>query len=101
MCSRLVLHAVLHMMGNSRHIYNLNSNLLQCAAAEQVGIVELAAGWASVESCAVAGVAQSDAWLQGLDACQEGLGSCNTSPEVPVVVYVSKMVAVPAVALPR
>ena len=42
-----------------------------------------------------------DASLQGLDACQEGLGSCDTSPEAPVVVYVSKMVAVPAVALPR
>ena len=88
-------------MGGSRHTCNLSSNLLQCAATEQVGIVEPAACRVSAERRAVVGVTQLNAWLQGLDACQEGLGSCNISPEAPVVVYVSKMVAVPAVALPR
>ena len=102
MCSRLALHAVLHKMGGTRRTCNLSSNLLQCAAAEPVSVVvEPAACWVSAECRAVVGFAPSDAWLQGLDACQEGLGSCNISPEAPVVVYVSKMVAVPAVALPR
>ena len=114
MCSRFALHAVLDMMGGSRHACSLTSNLLRCAAAGQVGLVASAACWASAEGMtqldavagvtqldAVAGVTQLDAWLQALDACQEGLGSCNISPEAPVVVYVSKMVAVPAVALPR
>ncbi|DBA75465.1 TPA: hypothetical protein ACH3X1_010720 [Trebouxia sp. C0004] len=38
---------------------------------------------------------------QALDSAEHGVGSCNTSPEAPCVVYVSKMVAVPAAALPR
>jgi len=39
--------------------------------------------------------------LQALDSAEHGVESCNTSPEAPCVVYVSKMVAVPAAALPR
>lgn len=40
--------------------------------------------------------------LQGsLDACEAGVRACNTSPDAPLVLYVSKMVAVPANALPR
>ncbi|KAL4448964.1 hypothetical protein ABPG77_007681 [Micractinium sp. CCAP 211/92] len=40
--------------------------------------------------------------LQGsLDACEAGVKACNTSPDAPLVLYVSKMVAVPANALPR
>lgn len=101
MCSRLALHAVLHMMGVDRQTCNLNSSLLRGVSAGQVGTVEATASWANAESCAVGGLTWLEAWLQGLDACQEGLGSCNISPEAPVVVYVSKMVAVPAVALPR
>ncbi|KAL3134116.1 hypothetical protein ABBQ32_008537 [Trebouxia sp. C0010 RCD-2024] len=38
---------------------------------------------------------------EALDAAEKGVERCNTSPEAPVVVYVSKMVAVPAAALPR
>ncbi|KAL0021764.1 hypothetical protein WJX79_006221 [Trebouxia sp. C0005] len=38
---------------------------------------------------------------QALDSAEHGVESCNTSPEAPCVVYVSKMVAVPAAALPR
>lgn len=101
MSSRLALHAVLHMMGVDRQTCTLNSSLLRGAAAGQVSTVEATASWASAETCAVGGLTWLDAWLQGLEACQEGLGSCNISPEAPVVVYVSKMVAVPAVALPR
>lgn len=36
-----------------------------------------------------------------LDACEAGVRACSTSPEAPLVLYVSKMVAVPANALPR
>ncbi len=43
----------------------------------------------------------SYAALQALNAAEHGVGSCDTSPEAPCVVYVSKMVAVPAAALPR
>ena len=39
--------------------------------------------------------------LQALDSAEHGVESCDTSPEAPCVVYVSKMVAVPAAALPR
>ncbi len=39
--------------------------------------------------------------LQALDSAERGVENCDTSPEVPCVVYVSKMVAVPAAALPR
>ena len=39
--------------------------------------------------------------LQALDSAEHGVESCSTSPEAPCVVYVSKMVAVPAAALPR
>ena len=39
--------------------------------------------------------------LQALDSAEHGVERCDTSPEAPCVVYVSKMVAVPAAALPR
>ena len=39
--------------------------------------------------------------LQALDDAEQAVEHCSTSGEVPVVVYVSKMVAVPAAALPR
>ena len=39
--------------------------------------------------------------VQVLDATHRGVEMCDTSAEAPVVVYVSKMVAVPAAALPR
>ena len=39
--------------------------------------------------------------MQGLDACQKAATACSTDPEAPLVAYVSKMVAVPASALPR
>lgn len=39
--------------------------------------------------------------LQALDAAERGVESCDISPDAPCVVYVSKMVAVPAAALPR
>ena len=39
--------------------------------------------------------------LQALDDAEYAVESCSTSPEAPCVVYVSKMVAVPAAALPR
>ncbi|DBB16983.1 TPA: hypothetical protein ACH3X3_014090 [Trebouxia sp. C0006] len=38
---------------------------------------------------------------QALESAEHGVESCSTSPEAPCVVYVSKMVAVPAAALPR
>ena len=36
-----------------------------------------------------------------LAAVEAGVGSCDSGPGAPLVVYVSKMVAVPACALPR
>ena len=39
--------------------------------------------------------------VQELDAAEKAVQSCDTSPEAPCIVYVSKMVAVPAAALPR
>ena len=39
--------------------------------------------------------------VQALSAAEHGVECCDTSPEAPCVVYVSKMVAVPAAALPR
>ena len=39
--------------------------------------------------------------LQELDAVQDAMAACSTSADAPVVAYVSKMVAVPASALPR
>ena len=39
--------------------------------------------------------------MQGLDACQKAAAACSTDPEAPLVAYVSKMVAIPASALPR
>lgn len=36
-----------------------------------------------------------------LHAMEAAVGACDTSPGAPLVVYVSKMVAVPASALPR
>ena len=39
--------------------------------------------------------------LQALDDAEQAVEHCSTSDKAPVVVYVSKMVAVPAAALPR
>ena len=39
--------------------------------------------------------------LQALNTAEQAVEHCSTSDEAPVVVYVSKMVAVPAAALPR
>ena len=39
--------------------------------------------------------------VQALDAAERGVERCDPSPEAPCVVYVSKMVAVPAAAIPR
>ncbi|CAK0786123.1 hypothetical protein CVIRNUC_009336 [Coccomyxa viridis] len=38
---------------------------------------------------------------QELEACQKAASACSTDPGAPLVAYVSKMVAVPASALPR
>lgn len=46
--------------------------------------------------------AEISAELQGsLDATEAAVRGCTTAGEAPLVVYVSKMVAVPASALPR
>lgn len=37
----------------------------------------------------------------GLDAVEAAVRGCDPSPDAPLVLYVSKMVAVPASALPR
>ena len=39
--------------------------------------------------------------MQELEACQKAASACSTDPGAPLVAYVSKMVAVPASALPR
>ena len=36
-----------------------------------------------------------------MDNAEQAVEHCSTSDEAPVVVYVSKMVALPAAALPR
>lgn len=38
---------------------------------------------------------------QSLDACEAAVRACSAGPDAPLVLYVSKMVAVPANALPR
>lgn len=46
--------------------------------------------------------AQLGAGVQAeLDRTEAALAACDSSPDAPLVVYVSKMVAVPAAALPR
>ena len=37
----------------------------------------------------------------GLQRTDDALAACSTAPDAPVVVYISKMVAVPTIALPR
>ena len=39
--------------------------------------------------------------LQDLERVREAVSSCSTSPNAPTMVYVSKMIAVPASLLPR
>ncbi len=36
-----------------------------------------------------------------LQRTDDALAACSTAPDAPVVVYISKMVAVPTIALPR
>ena len=42
-----------------------------------------------------------DGLVADLDRVEAALAACDTSVDAPVVVYISKMVAVPAIALPR
>lgn len=39
--------------------------------------------------------------MQELDSAQEAMAVCSTAADAPLIAYVSKMVAVPASALPR
>jgi ribosome assembly protein 1 len=39
--------------------------------------------------------------MQGLQRVQAAMAACSTSEDAPLVAYVSKMIAVPASALPR
>ena len=39
--------------------------------------------------------------MQGLQRVQAAMAACSTSADAPLVAYVSKMIAVPASALPR
>lgn len=50
---------------------------------------------------ALKGLEPSPELAAALDASEAALGACDGSPDAPTVLYVSKMVAVPASALPR
>lgn len=53
------------------------------------------------QGLALGGHAADPALQQALAKAEAALRACSTDPEAPCVVYVSKMVAVPAGALPR
>lgn len=50
---------------------------------------------------ALKGLPESPALRASLDAGEAALRACSADSEAPVVLYVSKMVAIPASALPR
>ena len=49
----------------------------------------------------LAGLSGQQLPMQELEACQKAASTCSADPGAPLVAYVSKMVAVPASALPR
>ncbi len=76
------------------------SRAVRSARSLKIVMVTVAAwflDWSTVSSM----MTISPAAAQGLDACQKAASTCSTDPEAPLVAYVSKMVAIPASALPR
>jgi hypothetical protein len=105
-CAKHLSRALLALLLHSRRCCELptavpSSSWNVCPACAQTAAPERVPRLLPPRSEALRGVPLPAPAQRQLAAMEAAVGRCDLSPDAPLVVYVSKMVAVPASALPR